>query len=193
MYMYTYKRGTERGFGTSHCKTWLKEVKRRTACIMRLIIRWSKLVLLCLKLESAKQIQRAVAGPLPAVKQAPVGVTFSPQTQKHVEGMTLSRSTRHHTVSALPHAIWAVEVLVRGWCISCSQHLWGRHQGPFFSSSNCPCAVHHPSFLSPQSLLPQPVQQGFGLWSMEHVRHGLRHSCYIGVNCGCSPCNTEMW
>lgn len=55
------------------------------------------------------------------------------------------------------------------------------------------CACHHPSFLSPHSLSPRPVQRGFGLWSMEHIRHGLRYSCYIGVNCGCSPCNTEMW
>lgn len=63
---------------------------------MRLIIRrQSKLVLLCLKLESAEQIQRAVAGLLPAVKQAPDGVTFSPQTQKHVEEVTLSGSTEH--------------------------------------------------------------------------------------------------
>lgn len=61
---------------------------------MRLIVRrQGKLVLLSWKLESAEQIQtqRAVALSvlLPAVKQAPLGVTFSPQTRGYGAEVTL--------------------------------------------------------------------------------------------------------
>lgn len=166
MYVHMHKRG-RKGFGPSCCKTRLKEVKRRAACVMRLIIRRrSKLVLLCLKLESAEQIQRAVTGLLPAVKQAPAGVTFSPQTQKHVEEMTLSGSTRNHRASALPHAIWAGEALIGGWSwrITCSQQcqvgedvtaaLPSPRQSVRGSVLRC-----HPSLLRPL------LQQGCGRWS----------------------------
>lgn len=75
---------------------------------MRQIVRrQGKLMLLSLKLASAEQIQRTVACLLAAVEQAPVGVTFSPQSRRHGGEGTLSGSTRDHRASARPHAIWA--------------------------------------------------------------------------------------
>lgn len=145
---------------------------------MTLIIRrLSKLVLLCLKLKSAQQNQRAVTDQLPAGKQAPVGVTFSLQTQRRVEEMTLSRSIRSHRASALPHAIWAGEALIGGWSISCSQRC---QVGEDVTTALPSPHQSVPALCCTVTPLPTVAAR---LWTLEHVRLG-RRSASIPVASG---------